>query len=145
MNTNFPISPTYLLLSTGTSRAKDSCGQRVVRLKQCGNSRSYSAAGGGYDLVGSALAQWLQAELQGCLRALPDSVIHYLHTDENGSYTKKGYAAIYGTSRRGGITSIEGACGLESVFKVFEAIGINIEKIPDGKGSPLGFRIWSKE
>lgn len=141
-----PVYPTYLLLSTGTSRAKDSYGQRVVRLKQCGHPRSYAAVGGGYDLVGSALGKWLQAELQVCLRALPKSRIFTTYLDDKDtSYVNKNYMALYGTSRRHGVTSIDCACGLESVFKVFEAIGIDVEKVPDGKGSLLGFRINSKD
>ena len=148
-----PPFPNRLVLSWSISRGRDTSGYNICRLDSCNTGKRYRTMGGGYDMVGAALGEWLTREHQDELRTIAHRA---------GSYYSKaeGYkshrtlddmrpdpAYLYGMTRDNdtGAVSIDGACGVGSVRAIAEAIGIFLESFHDRNGRTLGFIVRRNE
>ena len=99
----------YLALSWSTSKGRDTFGYNICRLDDRTTDKRYKCIGGGYDMVGTVVAEYLQEAFQGQLQAAGSVVTN-----------------LYGSRNYNGKISIDGACGLESVKRIAEAIGVSI-------------------
>lgn len=106
MNT---INQNYLVLSWSTSRGRDTYGYNICRLDDNNTDKRYKCNGGGYDMVGTVVADWLKDAYQAKLLA-----------------NHKAVTDLYGAAFYGDKITIDGACGLESVIQIAKAIGVNI-------------------
>jgi hypothetical protein len=61
---------TELSLKIGTSRGKDTYGYPIVTLVVDSKGKCYRAYGGGYDLYGTVVANYLEATYQDRLQAI---------------------------------------------------------------------------
>ena len=100
----------YLALSWSTSKGRDTYGYNICRLDNCNTDKRHKCIGGGYDMVGTVVGEYLEEAFQDRLVAAGSVV-----------------TGLYGTRRTAeGKVSINGACGLECVIKIAEVIGVNI-------------------
>ena len=99
----------YLSLSWSTSKGRDTYGYNICRLDDRATDKRYKCMGGGYDMVGTVVADYLEEAFQDRLVA-----------------AGAGVTGLYGVRFYNGKISIDGACGLESVRKVAETIGVSI-------------------
>jgi hypothetical protein len=121
----------------GTSRARDTYGYNLVTLYVDG-AKVARECGGGYDMQGAALGQWVQNAFQSELIAMSDRVASEFPR-VGGEYA--GRARHYSREERPGqlygmslITedgkpskvSIDGACGWSSVRAILDALGFEI-------------------
>lgn len=100
----------YLSLSWSTSKGRDTYGYNICRLDDRATDKRYKCMGGGYDMVGTVVAGYLAEAFQDRLVAAGAAV-----TDLHGA-----------RHNAEGKVFIDGACGLESVRKIAEVIGVSL-------------------
>lgn len=126
---------TRLALRYGTSRARNTMGYPTVRLRDVDTGASFGCMGGGYDLIGTVFADWLEATHQGALRLIADQAY--------ASGSRGIGSGLYGMSVRddGGVV-LYGACGLSAMVRVAEAIGLQVRQhFDDQAGRTTGFEV----
>lgn len=135
---------TVLQLSTSTSRGRDTYGYTIVRLDDTTTGKRYRCMGGGYDMVGTVLAEWLQETQQERLLAIGDRA-YYRHTGAEPMTRIE--AGLYGMTYHVGSTdrvTLDGACGLESMRRIAEAVGLEVRRLVSKRGSVTGFVVTDK-
>jgi hypothetical protein len=120
----------YLSLSWSISRGRDTYGYNICRLDDHKTGKRYRCSGGGYDMQGSVLGEWLQNNYQDRLISLKDNGPEGKPVTVDCGYATPGYLKredLYGlTFNPNGKATVDGACGVESVIKIAEACGISI-------------------
>jgi hypothetical protein len=118
----------YLKLSWSVSRGRDTYGYNIARLDS--SAKRYRCSGGGYDMVGTVLGQYLEAEHQERLQLLKEGGPDGKPCLVDCGYTVPGYMKredIYGlTFDPKGRARVDGACGRETVKRIAEIVGIRI-------------------
>lgn len=133
--------PQTLTISTGTSRGRDTYGYAIVRLRDSDTGKFYRCNGGGYDMVGTVLADWLTDVHQDALRALGRGRAYYF-ADTGRYVTNQSPDALYGmTWHSDGRVRLEGACGVESVRRIAEAAGVVLRSLPSKHGETAGWLV----
>ena len=96
----------YLKISWSISRGRDTEGYNICRLDDLATDRRYKCMGGGYDMTGSNLGQWLQAMYQERLVAIGNKA-SYICPDRNdaGLYGMHYYPA---TDKKSAHVNIDG-------------------------------------
>jgi hypothetical protein len=120
-----------------TSRARDTYGYNLVTLYVDG-VKVARECGGGYDMQGAALGQWVQNAFQSELIAMSDRAhaeyprVNGEHTGKNRHYSREerpalmyGMALITDNGNPLEVT-IDGACGWSSVRAILDALGFEI-------------------
>lgn len=110
------ITTNYLALSWTTSRGRDTYGYNIARLDDRATDQRYKCMGGGYDMLGTCVAQWLAASYQERLVAAGSAV--------TGLYGARRVPLAGGADKAR--ISLDGACGLECMIKIAAAIGVRI-------------------
>jgi hypothetical protein len=136
---------TFILhLSWSVSRGQDTYGYNICRLDDSETGKRYRCNGGGYDMVGTVLAQWLQDRFQDRLKELSHRAhaTYDFHTSPRTREDNPRPDALYGLACLLGLSysdkkkgeypsmQIDGACGVSSVERVAEAIGLTIRYMP---------------
>lgn len=115
----------------GISKGVDTHGYRIVSLYVDGK-KAFSTTGGGYDMKGTVFGDWLKKHYTDRLATLP---ANYGSEDENeGFYGLKHYSispkfkyhhrVIEGLYT---ISTVDGACGLDSMIRIAKAISLEVE------------------
>lgn len=144
------MQSTYLRLSTGTSRGMNTDGYTIVRVRDTSTGKTYRCMGGGYDMVGTVIADWACDVHQSRLMSLagdahatvtPDG--YRSRRDEHhipqGLY---GMAAHYDAAGELVRVSVDGACGLESVRRILSACGVTLTAADlDRRGNAGGYMV----
>lgn len=129
-------APTVLRLGYGTSRGRDTYGYTIVRLVDETAGRTFRCMGGGYDMVGTVLADWATATHQDRLVKLADRA-YYVSGTGPGVTVNDGPDSLYGLWRYeyGDAVpiapvrvSIDGGSGLSSVERILTAAGIKLTR-----------------
>ena len=120
---------TELWLSRGISRGRDTYGYNILRLEDAKTGRRYRCMGGGYDMTGTVLADWL-SENYGTRLA------RWHARQEEGSYK------TYGVYVRGGVARMDGSVGVECVLRVMKGLGLTWERHYNRKGDTTGWKIY---
>lgn len=130
---------TYLRLGFGTSRGRDTYGYNIVRLTDETTGKTFRCMGGGYDMVGTVLADWAVATHQDRLRKLHRKAAATVRP-RKGYQSHQGrefygMAAYYDGSGKLERVSIDGACGVESVHRILKAAGLKLTRtyVPTGR------------
>jgi hypothetical protein len=119
------LNITRLKLSWATSRGKDTYGYNICRLDDTSfTGKRYRCNGGGYDMVGTCLGMWVEDVKQAELAKLAHRV-HYDYTDKTYVVPKDRLYSL--TKLSDGTFSIDGACGVNSVIAVLEALGYEVQ------------------
>lgn len=113
-----------LRLKWTTSRGRDTYGWNIVTLRDETTGTRFRANGGGYDMTGTVFGNWLAATYPEELRAWAAS------TD----------SLDYGaTVREDGSVRLNGACGLESMRQIADALDLQVTRTHDRKGNTTGW------
>jgi hypothetical protein len=110
----------YLELKYTTSKGRETYGWNIVSLID--GDKRFKTCGGGYDMIGTVLADWLQANYYDKL--LPLNPLEYY--------------GIFKTYDRKGIR-LDGACGLDCIQKIAKAIGVSVQTVYKPKYGTKGF------
>lgn len=127
------MSTRTLRVSYGTSRGADTYGYTIVRLQDMQTGKRYRCMGGGYDMVGTVFAEWLQEQYQDELQAIKDQAFYFDGWERNEQ-------GLYGMRRReDGTVSLDGACGVSSMERIAKAIGLSVRGEYTRRGGTVGF------
>lgn len=102
-----------LKLSWSTSRGQNTYGYNICRLDDLATGRRYKTMGGGYDMIGTVVGDWLEENFQDRLLALKNN------SDLNGPFYYNPE-----TNR----VSIDGGHGIDAVIKLAERIGVSLSR-----------------
>ena len=126
---------TYLRLGYGTSRGRDTYGYNIVRLTDETAGTTFRCMGGGYDMIGTVLADWAEATHQDRLQKLAGQAHAtfrpgegYKSHGEDTAGRFYGMRADYDESGALVRVSIDGACGQSSVERILTAAGIKLTR-----------------
>ena len=137
-----------LTLSWSISKCRDTYGYNICRLDDRNNGKRFRCMGGGYDMIGTVFGKWLQANYQDQLQAVKARA-HYI-SDENITVSNPRTDSLYGMRwTKDNKVSLDGACGIESMIRIAEAIGLEIEcdYIAKGRrrGETIGWFVQMRE
>jgi hypothetical protein len=115
---------TSLMIDWSKSRAQGSYGWNICRLKDTYTGKRYRTCGGGFDMIGSVLGNWLADRYQDRL----ETIAHHA-------------AAFNGMRRckRTGRIVLDGGCGVESMRRIAEAAGLTLSPVPNRRGQTVAF------
>lgn len=141
---------THLSLSWSISRGRDTYGYNICRLDDRTTGKRYRCMGGGYDMIGTVFGDWLQDTRQDALRTL-----YADHCDQFTAYTEaiphwRNHPDFYSMmwNVKEGRMILDGACGLDCMIKIAEAIGLEVEreyqKRGRNRGQTLGWYVSPK-
>lgn len=126
-----------LTLSWGISNGRDTYGYNICRLDDRNNGKRFSCMGGGYDMIGTVFGEWLETNYQEQLQAIKARA--YYISDENCTVSNPRTDSLYGMRwTKDNKVSLDGACGLECMIRIAEAIGLEIERDYIAKGRRRG-------
>lgn len=133
------IEQTYLELKWTVSRARDTYGYNVVTLTDQATSKGkrYRASGGGYDMVGTVFGDWLDDTYQDRLWAIREQAYSIVSVGNRTTNTDGFYGMTWNEDK----VTTDGGCGLESMRKIAEAIGVHVKATWNRKGHTTGFMI----
>lgn len=141
------MNATQLNISWSVSRGQDTYGYNICRLDDVRTGKRYRTCGGGYDMIGSVLGDWMEDRFQDELRALVADLpkqkyggTSYMQISEeiNPKY--------YGlTISPDGTVCLDGACGVSSMQRIGEALGLNFQWLGNRKGHTTGYFISKEE
>lgn len=122
---NTTTTATHVLrLKWTTSRGRDTYGWNILTLTDETTGQRFRTMGGGYDMAGTVFGDWLAASYAEELRAWAAS------TD----------SLDYGaTVRADGSVRLDGACGLESMRQIADALDLKVTRTHDRKGNTTGW------
>jgi len=105
-----------LTLTLTESRARDSYGDNVATLRT-DDARRFRVVGRGYDLIGTVFGDWLGATYQDRLSQLDVAKYYEAWQSADGS-----------------TVMLDGSCGLISMTRIANAIGLAVREITDRRG-----------
>ena len=132
------------------SRGRDTYGYNICSLWIDG-VKVASCNGGGYDMQGTVLGEWLHRYFPYKLKTLPTN---YGSGDDNkGFYGLSFYTTVHqegGYKRhhkyeQGDTMTLDGACGIESMKKIAEAIGIKLKYVMGNKNLTVYTAEWADD
>lgn len=141
------MNSTHLNISWSVSRGQDTYGYNICRLDDTRTGKRYRTCGGGYDMIGTVLGDWLEDKCQDELRALVADL-------PKQKYGSTGYQQIaeeinprfYGlTISPDGKVCLDGACGSSCMQRIGEALGLKFQWLGNKKGHTTGYFISREE
>ena len=139
-----------LALSWSVSRGRDTHGYNICRLDDTSTGDRFKCMGGGYDMTGTVFGEWLAATYQPELLALKDRA-SYVFPLEGAPRPANREISFYGMGyhEKGERVSLDGACGLDCMIRIAEAIGLEVERdyIANGRrrGETVGWYVSEAE
>ena len=122
----------HLSLSWSVSKGANTYGYNICRLDDRNNGKRFRTIGGGYDMIGTVFGEWLETYYQKELLKIKD-----------GGF----YGMTYRADKNR--VSLDGACGIESMIRIAEAIGLEVERdyITKGRrrGETIGWFVQTKD
>lgn len=129
-----------LTLSWSTSRGQDTYGWNICRLDDTTTGKRYRCNGGGYDMVGSVFADWLEDVHQAELVTIQHRAAVIYPGKGASCVRNESPDALYGMHVAGsGVVRLDGACGFESIRRVAEALGYTVRTLTSKRGRVTGF------
>jgi len=131
----------YLSVKWTTSKAGDTYGYNRVTLRDESGHKYVVIGAVGYDMTGTVFAEWLTDTHQDELRAIAGRA-HHTYVDgrpianASGMYGMTAYVNSTGEVLH---VYLDGACDLESVRRIAEALGVSARSTHDRKGNTTGF------
>lgn len=108
-----------LIMRYGISKGRETYGYNTISLRDCEDERRVGfVSGGGYDMHGAVIGEWVEKEFSEELKLLDPKKYYGLRTA--GEY--------YGLRTVGekGIIHVDRACGIESVEKILKGLGFSL-------------------
>lgn len=154
------VTTAFLALSWGTSKGRDTYGYNIARLdapswvvvnpetKEWTERRAakrYRSMGGGYDMTGTVVGDWLEERYQDRLLKIKHRISCHILGGGKRSQTVGLYGGTYFTAGEHSCgneyVSLDGACGIRSMETIAEAIGVSLTAIVNRKGHTTGFMV----
>jgi len=141
------MNATQLNISWSTSRGQDTYGYNICRLDDVRTGKRYRTCGGGYDMIGTVLGDWIEDRFQDELRAL----VADLPKQKYGGTTYMQISEeinpkFYGlTISPEGKVCLDGACGTSSMQNIGRALGLKFQWLGNRKGHTTGYFISKEE
>ncbi len=127
-----------LKISWSVSRSRDTYGYNICRAFSPSLSHTFRTCGGGYDMIGTVIGDFIAAKFQNELQTMRCAAVPY------GTTGHFKHPELYGLFfRADGSAYCDGACGVESMLKISNAMGLECQRTHDKKGRITGF-IFSK-
>ena len=128
-------TPQVLEFRWTISRGRDTYGYNICSL-WIRDRKVSSCNGGGYDMKGTALAEWMVKELQPELLKLKGKA-HTRYLVKNGKYEHKkslnpefyGMTTVINFDKKETYINLDGACGFSSMERILAAIGYKVRGI----------------
>ena len=136
-----------------SSKAQNTYGYNICTVINDDNGERFKCLGGGYDMLGTSLANFIQKEYQTELMQNSDKA-YTLYIDQALQQNKK--EGFYGMSysrndAHYSYVSLDGACGISSIERLInEVLGLTLERVHsrDRKGrikDLIGFYLYPTE
>lgn len=128
-----------LTLSWSISKGRDTYRYNICRLDDRNNGKRFRCMGGGYDMIGTVFGDWLETYYQNELMAIKDQSDRFYndrHYLNDNSEKDTFYGMTYNQVKD--YVHLDGACGIESMVRIAEAIGLEIERDYIAKGRRRG-------
>lgn len=117
----------------------------IATLYDTTTRKRFRTNGGGYDMTGKVFGDWLESEYQSELLQIADKARGYWDSEtfSSGNLSGNRLCGMTAQYKAGELYKIilDGACGLECMLSVAEAIGLTVQRIPDAKGNLIGFNV----
>lgn len=130
----------YLEIKWTTSRGRETFGYNICTLRAQDGTK-YRCMGGGYDMLGTCFGEWLQANYQDRLWEIRERAYNIVSIGNRST----NHGGFYGMTWTEDDVRLDGACGLESIRRIAEAIGVHVKSTSDAKGHTTGFIITTDE
>ena len=124
-----------ITIKRGVSRGRDTYGYNIVTAVS--NVKSYRCMGGGYDMLGTVMGDWFEAEHQAELVALASS--KKMEKNSFGHLSSSDLLGLF--VRPNGTAYIDGAFGIGCVNAIIRACGYEIETCFSKRGWTEAFLI----
>lgn len=147
------LSISRLAISWAVSRGRDTYGYNICRLDDVRTGQRFRTCGGGYDMVGTVLGDWLEdvkhSELMTLIGNNPE-LAYYDSIDSKRLETPTRPNALYGVYayyKDGKLVEVkvDGGCGVNSVQRVIEVLGYTFESVYNKRKQTTTDYIISKE
>jgi hypothetical protein len=107
------------------SKARNTYGYNVLTLTDISSKKRYKTWGGGYDMHGAALGEYIQETFQQELREMFD--------------VSRERDTCYGIFIRKNKVLIDGYCGFETVADIAKLINIHVSKVTNKQGHVISY------
>lgn len=123
-NTSFQDT---VIFSWSTSRGYETYGWNICRLDSSRTGNRYRTCGGGYDMKGNVLGQYIAETFQEELQALKHETVEYVHG-------RLEHPELYGLFyNKDGVAYCDGACGESSMVNILKRLGVKVDYIRQGR------------
>ena len=132
-----------LTLTWATSKGRDTYGYNIARLDDSISGKRYKTCGGGYDMIGTVLADWFQDQHQSALLELVKTSADKLEVYSTTCPDWRKVAEFYGMTYRPNENrvSLDGGCGVGAILRIIEACGFEVQRSHNKKGHTTGFYV----
>lgn len=144
-----------LSVKWSVSKAQDTYGYNICTVVNDDNGERFKCLGGGYDMLGTSLANFIEKEYQAELIAKHDQAYaKYVDSKRLDDGTnKQGFYGMTAHIKSGECykVSLDGACGINSIERIIkEVLGLTLERKYnyDRKGrvkDTIGFYLYPTE
>ena len=120
---------TNLALSWSVSRAQDTYGYNICRLFNPDTQKYCRCSGGGYDMIGTVFAAYLNEQHQDRLLSLANTLMQQDGVDASlPNYLR--FRDVYGLTFNPQKQSVhlEGASGIDCMIRIAERIGLSVKR-----------------
>lgn len=137
-----------LVLSWAVSKGANTFGYNICRLDDRNNGRRFRAMGGGYDMVGTVFGEWLETYYQKELLEIKNKADRIYDSSLcDNTMTDSFYGMTYNV--KSNTVSLDGAYGIESMMRIADAIGLDVQRdyIASGRrrGETIGWFVQMKD
>lgn len=148
------VQTNFLALSWATSRGRDTYGYNICRLDDRETGQRFRCMGGGYDMIGTVLGQWLSTTYGDRLKDIAHLAAAVYLYDADGKYQERRegtnpdrlyglwseYVAVHAPANLRRV-SMDGACGVSSMLRIAEALGLSLSCVTNRKGHTTGYMV----
>jgi len=134
-----------LVFKWTVSRGRDTYGYNICSL-WINDKKVSSCNGGGYDMEGTVLAEWMTKEFQNRLLVLKHRA-NNVYEIKNGNYkminqtpdtdTFYGMTLYHNIDKNKLSVSLDGACGFSSMERILEAVGYKLRYVYSSKNKTI--------
>lgn len=124
----------HLQIKYSISKAKDTYGYNVITLVD-EKGKKFKTCGGGYDMIGTVVGEWLFANYKD---KLIEMLIPYPQGEQLTDNDNYGWFLAKSTNQY----YIDGACGIDCMIKLARKIGLKINRLhsnSDRRGYTIGY------
>lgn len=130
---------TRLDLSWSISKGRETYGYNIARLDDATTKKRFKCMGGGYDMIGTCFGNWLAETYQERLLAIKEKAFRVwsAQLDKHVDTSESLYGMTHYSDKN--VIDLDGGCGIQSMIKIAEAIGLEVQSVSNKKGQSIGF------